>query len=125
MKAKLSLPFVESAIFLSFFSLAYQLEGLAKTATYQHGRPAGIVGALGNGVTTRSAKPVDVTRARAIGRGVIEAGIRLSNKHRQVGDYKLNKLAAEGDGFQDWEAGHVSLGRLSPVEYRQELGLVA
>ena len=130
MKAKVRLPFVEPAIFLSSSSLACQLEGLAKTATYQHGRPGslddpGIVGALGNGITTRSATPVDATQARAIGRGVIEAGIRPSNKHRQVGDYKLNKLAAEGDGFQDWEAGHVSLGRLSPVEYRQELGLVA
>ncbi|MEY4562242.1 MAG: hypothetical protein RLZZ618_1519 [Pseudomonadota bacterium] len=113
-KAKVRLPFVEPAIFLSSSSLACQLEGLAKTATYQHGRPGslddpGIVGALGNGITTRSSTPVDATQARAIGRGVIEAGIRPSNKHRQVGDYKLTKLAAEGDGFQDWEAGHISV----------------
>lgn len=114
MKAKVRLPFVEPAIFLSSSSLDCKLEGLAKTATYQLGRPGslddpGIVGALGSGITTRSATPVDATQARAIGRGVIEAGIRPSNKHRQVGDYKLNKLAAEGDGFQDWEAGHVSV----------------
>ncbi|MCW5238075.1 NERD domain-containing protein [Verminephrobacter eiseniae] len=109
MKAKVRLPFVEPAIFLSSSSLACQLEGLAKTATYQHGRPgslddAGIVGALGNGITTRASTPVDAIQVRAIGRAVIEAGIRPSNKHRQVGDYKLTKLAAEGDGFQDWEA---------------------
>ncbi|OEZ83351.1 serine/threonine-protein kinase PrkC [Janthinobacterium sp. HH104] len=113
-KAKVRLPFVEPAIFLSSSSLACQLEGLAKTATYQHGRPgslddSGIIGALSNGITTRAATPVDVTQARAIGRAVIEAGIRPSNKHRQVGDYKLTKLAAEGDGFQDWEASHVSV----------------
>jgi serine/threonine protein kinase len=113
-KAKVRLPFVEPAIFLSSSSLACQLEGLAKTATYQHGRPgslddSGIVGALSNGITMRANTPVDATQARAIGRAVIEAGIRPSNKHRQVGDYKLTKLAAEGEGFQDWEASHVSV----------------
>jgi serine/threonine protein kinase len=114
MKAKMRLPFVEPAIFLSSSSLACQLEGLAKTATYQLGRPgalddAGIVGALSNGITARASTPVDSVQARAIGRAVIEAGIRPSNKHRQVGDYKLTKLVAEGDGFQDWEASHVSV----------------
>lgn len=114
MKAKVRLPFVEPAIFLSSSSLACQLEGLAKTATYQHGRPSslddpGIVGALSNGITSRASAPVDATQTRAIGRAVIEAGIRPSNKHRQVGDYKLTKLATEGDGFQDWEASHVSV----------------
>lgn len=113
-KAKVRLPFVEPAIFLSSSSLACQLEGLAKTATYQHGRPgsledSGIVGALTSGITMRSSAPVDAAQTRAIGRAVIEAGIRPSNKHRQVGDYKLAKLAAEGEGFQDWEAGHVSV----------------
>jgi serine/threonine protein kinase len=43
-------------------------------------------------------------QARAIARGLTEAGIRPSNKHRQVGDYRLGKLLAEGEGFQDWEA---------------------
>lgn len=114
MKAKVRLPFVEPAIFLSSSSLACQLEGLAKTATYQHGRPSslddpGIVGALSNGITSRASSPVDAIQARAIGRAVLEAGIRPSNKHRQVGDYKLTKLATEGDGFQDWEASHVSV----------------
>lgn len=113
-KAKVRLPFVEPAIFLSSTSLSCQLEGLAKTATYQHGRPGalddpGIVGALSNGINSRATAPVDATQTRAIGRAVIEAGIRPSNKHRQVGDYKLIKLMAEGEGFQDWEASHVSV----------------
>ena len=113
-RAKFRLPYVEPAVFLSSSSLACHLEGLAKTATYQHGQPGslddpGIVGALSNGITTRASTPVDAAQARAIGRAVIEAGIRPSNKHRRVGDYQLNKLMAEGEGFQDWDASHVSV----------------
>ncbi|PWK37655.1 BREX system serine/threonine kinase PglW [Cupriavidus plantarum] len=113
-KAKMRLPFVEPAIFLSSSSLACQLEGLAKSATFQHGRPGtlddpGIIGALSNGITTRATTPIDATQARAIARGLAEAGIRPSNKHRQVGDYRLIKPIAEGEGFQDWEASHVSV----------------
>ena len=113
-KAKIRLPFVEPAIFLSSSSLACRLEGIAKSATFQHGRPGsldddGIVGALANGIANRGANTVDAQQARAIARGLNEAGIRPSNKHRQVGDYKLGKLLAEGEGFQDWEAQHVSI----------------
>ncbi|MEI8324818.1 MAG: BREX system serine/threonine kinase PglW [Betaproteobacteria bacterium] len=113
-KAKIRLPFVEPAIFLSSTSLSCRLEGLAKSATFQHGRPGtqddpGIVGALSNGITNRSTSMVDSTQARAIARGLAEAGIRPSNKHRQVGDYRLTKLLTEGEGFQDWEATHVSI----------------
>lgn len=113
-KAKIRLPFVEPAIFLSSTTLSCQLEGLAKTATFQRGRPGtlddpGIVGALANGITATVGTPVDATQARAIARGLAEAGIRPSNKHRQVGDYTLTKLMAEGESFQDWEANHVSV----------------
>lgn len=113
-KARIRLPFVEPAIFLSSSSLSCRLEGLAKTATFQHGRPGtlddpGIVGALANGITNRSLTTVDSQQARAIARGLTEAGIRPSNKHRQVGDYRLGKLLSEGEGFQDWEAQHVSI----------------
>ncbi len=113
-KAKIRLPFVEPAIFLSSTRLSCRLEGLAKSATFQRGRPgalddSGIVGALANGVTNRSTVTVDSHQARAIARGLAEAGIRPSNKHRQVGDYRLGKLLSEGEGFQDWEAQHVSI----------------
>ena len=113
-KAKIRLPFVEPAIFLSSSSLACRLEGIAKSATFQHGRPGsadddGIVAALANGIASRGASTVDAQQARAIARGLNEAGIRPSNKHRQVGDYKLGKLLADGEGFQDWEAHHVTI----------------
>lgn len=114
MKAKIRLPLVEPIIFLSSTSLSCQLEGVAKTATFQHGQPGtlddpGIVGALSQGVTSKAVMPVDATQARAIARGLAEAGIRPSNKHRQVGDYRLTRLIAEGEGFQDWDASHVSI----------------
>ena len=113
-KAKIRLPFVEPAIFLSSSRLVCRLEGLAKSATFQPGRPGavddtGIVGALANGIANRGAPIVDAQQARAIARGLNEAGIRPSNKHRQVGDYTLGKLLAEGVGFQDWEARHVTI----------------
>jgi serine/threonine protein kinase len=113
-KAKIRLPFVEPAIFLSSSSLACRLEGIAKSATFQRGRPGsadddGIVAALANGIANRGVSTVDAQQARAIARGLNDAGIRPSNKHRQVGDYKLGKLLAEGEGFQDWEANHVTI----------------
>ncbi len=113
-KAKIRLPFVEPVIFLSSSSLSCRLEGLAKTATFQRGQPGtlddpGIVGALTNGITTRSLTTVDSQQARAIARGLTEAGIRPSNKYRQVGDYRLGKLLSEGEGFQDREAQHISI----------------
>lgn len=113
-KAKIRLPFVEPVIFLSSTSLSCRLEGLAGSAAYLRGRPGalddpGIISALTNGSTNRSAPPVDSQQARAIARGLAEAGVRPSNKHRQVGDYRLGKLLSEGEGFQDWEARHVSI----------------
>jgi serine/threonine protein kinase len=115
-KAKIRLPFVEPAIFLSSTSLNCRLAGIAGTAAFQRGQPGspedkGIIAALANGITssTTQAHYVDATQARAIARGLAEAGIRPSNKHRQVGDYRLTRLITEGEGFQDWEGQHVSI----------------
>jgi serine/threonine protein kinase len=113
-KAKIRLPFVEPAIFLSSTSLVCHLDGLARTATFQRGRPgspddSGVVAALANGTTGRTTTLVDSSQARTIARGLSEAGIRPSNKHRQVGDYKLTRLLTEGDVYQDWDASHVSI----------------
>jgi hypothetical protein len=40
LKAKIRLPFVEPAIFLSSTSLSCRLQGLREAATFQRGRPA-------------------------------------------------------------------------------------
>lgn len=113
-KAKIRLPFVEPAIFLSSTSLKCRLQGTAKTATFMRGQPGaqsddGIVNAITHGINNTISRAVDGQQARAIARGLAEAGIRPSNKHRQVGDYKLIKLIAEGEGFQDWQSQHVSI----------------
>jgi serine/threonine protein kinase len=113
-KAKIRLPFVEPAIFLSSTTLKNRLQGIAKTSTFLRGQPGslsddGIVAALANGINANPAHTIDGQQARAIARGLAEAGIRPSNKHRQVGDYRLIKLIAEGEGFQDWQSQHVSI----------------
>lgn len=113
-KAKIRLPFVTPLIFLSSTSLKLKLEGAAATGAYLRGQPgslhdAGIVAALTNGVGGISDARIDSHQVRAIAKGLHEAGIRPSNKHRQVGDYRLGRMIAEGEGFQDWEARHVSL----------------
>ena len=113
-KAKIRLPFVEPLIFLSSTTLKSRLHGTANTSTFLRGQPGsitddGITAALVNGINANPAHRVDSQQARAIARGLAEAGIRPSNKHRQVGDYKLIKLIAEGKGFQDWQSQHVSL----------------
>lgn len=113
-KAKIRLPFVEPAIFLSSTSLKSSLQGTANTATFLRDQPSllnypGIVKALTNGINAEPMYPVDGQQARAIARGLAEAGIRPSNKHRQVGDYKLVKLIADGEGYQDWQSQHVSV----------------
>lgn len=113
-KAKIRLPFVEPVIFLSSTSLNCRLQGLARAGVFLRGRPThekdeGVVAALRNGMRSGGAPPVDTAQVRAISRGLEQCGIRQSNKYRQVGDYKLNKLITEGDGFQDWTATHVAL----------------
>jgi hypothetical protein len=116
-KAKMRLPFVEPAVFLSSTSLDCRLDSRGRLGTFQQGRPGtpddtGIVAALTRGITTTAVpltSPIDTQQARAIDRALKEAGIRPSNKHRQVGDYQLGALLAEGEGFQDWAARHVSI----------------
>lgn len=114
-KAKIRLPFVEPVIFLSSTSLKNCLQGNARTSAFMRGQPGsqdddGIVATLANGINTNPMHhAIDGQQARAIARGLADAGIRPSNKHRQVGDYKLVKLIGEGEGFQDWQSQHVSI----------------
>lgn len=113
-KAKIRLPFVEPLVFLSASELDFKLAGAAAAGAYRRGRPGvdgddGIVSALEQGIRGTIRHPVDHHQARAITRGLTEAGVRPSNKHRQIGDYELVKLLAEGDGYQDWLVRHVSV----------------
>ena len=126
-KAKIRLPFIEPAIFLSAATTPkIRLQGTAKTSTFLRGQPGsaaddGIVDALVNGINSRSmlvsgnnsySRAIDALQARAIAKALVQAGVRPSNKHRQVGDYQLTKLIADGAGFQDWQSQHVSSERV-------------
>jgi serine/threonine protein kinase len=48
---------------------------------------------------------------RSLAKGLDEAGIRPSQRHRRVADYELKELLGEGPdhAFQDWRGEHVSL----------------
>lgn len=113
-KAKIKMPFVEAVVFLSSTTLNCKLEGRARSGTLLRGRPQapdddGIISALLNGTGQRPSQQIDAHYVRPLARALSEAGIRQSNKHRQVGDYRLGKLLAEGEGFQDFAAQHVSI----------------
>ncbi len=69
----------------------------------------GIIGALTNGPTGADRRPVDHQQARTLAQALAQAGVRPSNKHRKVGDYRLGALIAEAEGYQDWEGRHTSI----------------
>ncbi|RZS57942.1 BREX system serine/threonine kinase PglW [Sphaerotilus mobilis] len=114
-KAKMRLPFVTPLVFLSSTSLACRLQGQARSGVYLRGRPQqdhddGIVAALTFGSRGEiSAAPLDSAAVKALAKGLAEAGVRPSNKHRQVGDYRLDKLIVDGDSYQEWQARHVGV----------------
>ncbi len=107
-------PFLEARVFLSHESvdcrLPAELRGRVHLRDAGAGRAErpGIVAAL-----TRGAPPAgrrcDRPLARALRRAMEEAGIRRSQRSRQVGDYRLDELLLEGPGYQDWTARHVAV----------------
>ncbi len=112
--ARLRAPFLEPLVFLS--QARRQLEGLARTGVYlseNHaaGEPA-IVDVLRGaaGFDPRRPPPrIDPPLSRAIARAMEQAGIRPSQRQRQVSDYVLRRLLLETDAWQDWEAQHVAV----------------
>ena len=107
-------PFLEARVFLSHESvdcrLPAELRGRVHLRDAGAGRAErpGIVAAL-----TRGAPPAgrrcDRPLARALLRAMEEAGVRRSQRSRQVGDYRLDELLLEGPGYQDWTAHHVAV----------------
>lgn len=117
-KAKMRVPFFTPLVFLSSTTVTCRLQGHARSGVFLRGRAGhpdddGIVAALTFGPQgPRSAArtaPLDAAAVKALGKGLIEAGVRPSNKHRQVGDYRLDKLITDGDTFQEWQARHVGV----------------
>ncbi|WP_058553873.1 BREX system serine/threonine kinase PglW [Thiohalocapsa sp. ML1] len=54
---------------------------------------------------------VDRRIANALTRAMEEVGVRPSQRARQVGDYRLERLLFEGPAYQDWCATHVALDK--------------
>lgn len=114
-KAKMRVPFFAPLVFLSSTSVSCRLQGLARSGVFLRGRPGhpeddGLIAALSHGPNGKiHGAPLDAAAIKALNKGVIEAGVRPSNKHRQVGDYRLERLIADGDSFQEWQARHVGV----------------
>jgi serine/threonine protein kinase len=114
-KGRGRVPFIEAVIFLSASRLAWTVDGATRTRTFDRGRPGhepgGIIGALMDGLSVGPSRhPVDGALTRVVCRAISECGIRPSLRDRRIGDYELKRIIADGDGWQDWEGRHVSLG---------------
>jgi serine/threonine protein kinase len=115
LKSKIRLPFVEPLILLSATNLYCKLAGNARARVCLRGEPGGpddtgIVAVLMQGIADAYVpRRVDHQQARVLSRSMADAGIRQSNKHRRVGDYRLGRIISEGQNFQDWEGRHVSI----------------
>jgi serine/threonine protein kinase len=111
-KAKVRVPFVQEAIFLSARQVKLRLPEILSRHVLLRGRPGdpkdyGIIAALSGSDQARP-PAIDRSLARTIGRAVEEAGIRPSQRQKRVGDYELGRLLAEGDSWQDFDGKHVS-----------------
>jgi hypothetical protein len=142
-RAKVRVPWVEAAIFLSAVRAEPRLDPGSAQKVFRRGDPRspsdrGIIGALTgiSGAELGRRGSVDSSVARATQRAVEQAGIRPRLHSRRVGDYELGAQLGEGEGWQDFLAKHVSLGvarrvrvypfaRAASPEERKRLGRMA
>lgn len=132
-KSKGKPPFIEALVFVSATDLQYELGGVAALRICLRDRPAegdspaapGIMAALTSracpGLSPEPKGRHDRPTARLVGQALEQAGVRPSRRHRKVGDYVLERVLAEGPGYQDWEATHV---QLTEIKRRVRLYLV-
>ena len=120
------LPFLQAKVFLSHEAVQPNLEEHGRAHVCVRDREAlgpgaggasvypGIMGTL-KGLTTaaredfqrRNWRQINAPTAKAIAQGVMQAGIRPSNRSRRIGaDWLLGELLAEGPGYQDFLAQH-------------------
>jgi serine/threonine protein kinase len=120
-KGRARVPYVAEAVFLSNVKPPLRLQNSLRKRVFLRGQPGrdkddGIVQALVNGLDAfhRDAH-VDSDTVRAVERAMQQAGIRPSLAHRRIGDYELQAVIGEGEGFQDFTARHLSQGSLRRV----------
>ncbi len=113
-RARLRLPYVTAVIFLSAPELVWRVDPATALSTFGR-RPSKWGGSIVNTLTAGMPSapprpPVTAEQARMVCRAISEAGIRPALRDRRIADYELTRVLAEGDGWQDWEGRHVSLG---------------
>jgi serine/threonine protein kinase len=118
---ELRCPFIEPLVFCSAPDLQLQLPENARTRVCLRDRDAdgnreprdGIVAALKfgriPGIEGSRSPRIDRPVMVALSRAIEQAGIRQSERHRVISDYRLRALLMEGPGWQDWEGQHVSV----------------
>jgi serine/threonine protein kinase len=118
---KITVPWLDAIVFLSADDLQYDLTGPAAHRVFLKDRKAsdsqkerkGILAALlrreGQGIDPELRSTIDTKVARALSKAIDDFGIRPSQKSRRIGDFVLGELIADGPGYQDRIAEHVSV----------------
>lgn len=117
----INIPWMDAVVFLSADDLHCDLTGSARNRIFLKDRKAtdtqderkGILAALlqreGQGIDSQLRTTIDAKVARGIAKAIDDSGIRPSQKSRRVGDFVLGELIADGPGYQDRIAEHVSV----------------
>ncbi len=121
---KADLPYLEALVFCSAPDLEVKLTGNARFRVCLRDRPSegdrprrdGIMAAIRKricpGVKPTLNRPIDRRTANVISRAMEAAGIRESQRKRQVSDFNLKEIIDDGPGYQDWSAVHVRFDHL-------------
>ena len=116
---KVRMPFIEAIVFLTDPQLTCELDAGGRAGVHLRHGVKGDAGPhvlqvlferdgdgtpfpLGN----RDERPIDGMQSRAIKHAMEAAGIRRSQRHALVGDYRLESLLHETELHQDWLAHH-------------------
>lgn len=117
----ISVPWLDAVVFLSADDLHCDLSGAARNRVFLKDRKAtdsveerkGILAVLlqrdGQGIDSQLRTTIDAKVARGIAKAIEDSGIRPSQKSRRIGDFVLGALIADGPGYQDRIAEHVSV----------------
>ena len=116
---KVRLPFIEAVVFLSDPQLRCELDAGGRAGVHlRHGIKGDtgphILQVLferdGDGspypLGERDERPIDAAQSRSIKHAMEAAGIRRSQRHALVGDYRLETLLQQTELHQDWLAHH-------------------
>ncbi len=115
------LPFIEALVFCSATDLRVDLQGMGghrvcfrdrephKDASSRPGIMAAIKERKCPGLEGQPKGTHDRRMAKIVSQAMDQAGIRPSQRHRKVSDYRLEQLIGEGPGYQDWRATHAQL----------------